>query len=132
MDKADGQVKILTFLDRKGNQLGDTLQPPSNIPGVDDSPSDTANVAEPPMTTTPKLDNAADAQPPADAVPLVPATDTAQEQPLLDGFETPGVQDTLADPTNDPEIEEAPTVIPPTEGVPTNLPDDVPNLQCST
>ena len=99
---------------------------------MDNLHSDTANVADPSVETTPELDNAVGAQPPADVVPPVPATNTTQEQPLPDDFETPGVQDTLADPTTDPEIEGAPTVVPPTEGAPTNLPDDVPSLWHST
>ena len=104
LGKVDGQVKILTFLERKGNQIGDTPQPPSNIPGVDNLHSDTANVADPSVETTPELDNAVGAQPLADAVSPVPATNTTQEQPLPDDFETPGVQDTPADPTTVPEI----------------------------
>ena len=129
---AEGQVKVLTFFDRKGNQIGNTPQPPSNIPGVNNLHSDTANVTDPPVKATPQLNHEADTQPPADAVPLVPATDTTQEQPLPDDFKTPGVQDTPADPTHDSEIEGAPAVIPPTEGAPTNLPDDVSNLWHST
>ena len=91
LGKAERQVEVLTFLDRKSNQIGNTLQPPSNIPGVEESPSDSPNVTDPPVETTPELNNAVDAQPLADAVPLVPATNTAQKQPLPDDFETPGV-----------------------------------------
>ena len=46
---------------------------------MDESPSDSANVADPSVETTPELDNAVGTQPLADSAPLVPATDAAQQ-----------------------------------------------------